>query len=394
MNRKNLFITAAIITALTLACFHFLQAEGQALGTVFDINVATGEISIQNPKVGEQIRMGDKLYVRIDGKAVVMEATFPMMTLCKCKLLPAYRGQLGKVQKGMTAYSYVAGIEKEDTENLAGSRPGEMKKFGDIEMVFIPGGSFMMGRPEGDGGRNNKEPQHKVELSAFWMGRYEVTQKQYRAVTGTNPAEYTENPRNPVDNMNWYVCVEFCNKLSAKLGLKPYYSIDKRKKDLLNRGDTDNLKYTVTITGGNGFRLPTEAEWEYACRAGTTSNYNFGNSIDITMANFRGNRPYYELKPVPVGSYKPNAWGLYDMHGNVEEWCMDWQDYEYYMRSPVKDPVNLEGGSSRIFRGGSCTDSANGLNSAYRNQDWPHLSADSESENPSPRGFRVVRSLQ
>ena len=131
------------------------------------MNTATGEISVQNPRAGELIRMGDKLYLRIDGKVAVMEATFPMMTLCRCKLLPAYKNQLGKVQKGMTAYKYVAGIEKEDAAGIAG-KAGEVKKFGDIEMVLIPAGSFLIGSPGSEGGRIDPEgPQYKVTISAF-----------------------------------------------------------------------------------------------------------------------------------------------------------------------------------------------------------------------------------
>ena len=245
-------------------------------------------------------------------------------------------------------------------------------RYGDIEYIQIPGGSFMMG----------SIIKHQVTLSAFQIGRFEVTQQEYQSVMGTNPSKFKDNARNPVECISWYDAVEFCNKLSEKQGLKPYYSIDKSRKDPLNKSEYDRYKYTVTILGGNGYRLPTQAEWEYACRAGTTTKFCYGNRLDSSMANFGENNK----KTLPVGSFKPNAWGLYDMHGNVDEWCFDWHDFnDSNERSPARNPVNLDGGKYRVVRGGNWHYSLdlgsgdNGTSSAHFHLDYS--------------GFRLVRSL-
>ena len=273
---------------------------------------------------------------------------------------------------------------------IYGEAPGEVKKFGRIEMVFIPAGSFTMGSPESEIRRDNDEKQHSVTLSAFWMGQHEVTQEEYVAVMGTNPSSFKDNPLNPVEGVSWYNAVEFCNKLSEQQGLKPYYAVNKSRKDPLNENSIDRIKWIVTINGGTGYRLPTEAEWEYACRAGTTTVFCYGNSLDSTMANFDDSYSKGEdrKKTLPVGSFKPNAWGLYDMHGNVWEWCFDWHDVKYYERSSVKDPVNLDGGMQRVLRGGSWRSiGGSDLRSANRSWSWANAY-------PSYYGFRVVRSLQ
>ena len=277
-------------------------------------------------------------------------------------------------------------------KSFAGGKAGEIKKFDDIEMVFIPAGSFLMGSPESEKDRINIEgPQHRVSISAFWMGRFEVTQEQYRAVIGENPAKFKDNPRNPVEQVSWYDAVEYCNRLSEKQGLQKYYTIDKSRKDTLNINSDDDRKWTVTISGGNGFRLPTEAEWEYACRAGTTTIFCYGNRLDSTMANFCGENPYnaakgeWRKKTTPAGSFKANAWGLYDMHGNVCEWCFDWFDEKFYTRSSAKDPVNLGGSEDRVMRDGTWASLGLNLRSAFRNGGWAGNRDDSN-------GFRVARS--
>jgi len=187
-----------------------------------------------------------------------------------------------------------------------------------LEMVLIPAGKFMMGSPASEKGRSDNETQHEVTLTKpFYMGKYEVTQEQYEAVMGNNPSIKTKGAKLPVTDVSWEDCQEFIKKLNAK--------------------------------SNGGYRLPTEAEWEYACRAGTTTEYFYGDSITKSDANI-DDRAGGSIKA--VGSYKPNAFGLYDMHGNVFEWCEDW--YGDYLRETVTDPKGPATGEEyRMLRGGS-----------------------------------------
>ena len=160
------------------------------------------------------------------------------------------------------------------------------------------------------------------------MGVHQVTQAQWQAVMGANPSHFKGESNLPVENVSWDECVAFCEALGKKDG-KPY-------------------------------RLPTEAEWEYACRAGTTTPFHFGGTITVNQANYDGNYTYgngkkgvYRQKTTPVGSFPANAWGLFDMHGNVWEWCADW--YGPYPEEELKDPQGFVGGDRRVCRGGSWT---------------------------------------
>ena len=185
-----------------------------------------------------------------------------------------------------------------------------------LEMMVIPAGKFKMGSPETEKGRQKNEVQHDVVITkSFLIGKYEVTQQQWEALMGKNPS-VNVGPKLPVTNVSWFECQEFINVLNSK-------------------------------TKG-GYRLPTESEWEYACRAGTNTATAFGENITSKDANYDESKID---KPVPVGSYKPNAFGLYDMHGNVWEWCSDW--FGNYPEGPLSDPVGPKDGIRRVLRGGS-----------------------------------------
>jgi formylglycine-generating enzyme required for sulfatase activity len=204
-----------------------------------------------------------------------------------------------------------------------------------MEFVLIPAGSFMMGSADNDSEADDDEkPQHKVSISkSFYLGKFEVTQSQWEAVMGSNPSEF-KGRSNPVANVSWDDAQEFIKRLNA------------------------NERHSR-------YRLPTEAEWEYAARAGSTSAYSFGDDTRqlVGYAWYLNNSKW---KTWPVGQMQPNARGLYDMHGNVWEWVQDWYDDEYYSRSPGTDPKGPSSGSYRVYRGGGWGDSTRNCRSAAR----------------------------
>ncbi|MHC6202907.1 formylglycine-generating enzyme family protein [Breznakiellaceae bacterium SP9] len=248
-----------------------------------------------------------------------------------------------------------------------------MKK---LPFVRINAGTFMMGSPASEAGRSSDDgPQHSVSISKpFYMGKYEVTQKEWVNVMGSNPS-YFEGDNLPVEQVSWYDVINYCNKRSIKEGLTPAYT---------RSGDSVTWNKSA-----NGYRLPTEAEWEYACRAETTTPFSTGNNITTSQANYNGNYPYngnskgtYREKTTAVGSFAPNNWGLYDMHGNVWEWCWDW--YGDYSSSSQTDPLGAASESIRVGRGGSWFNDAAYLRSAYRGYYAPTIRY-------NDLGFRVVR---
>jgi formylglycine-generating enzyme required for sulfatase activity len=244
-------------------------------------------------------------------------------------------------------------------------------------MVRINGGTFMMGSPTNEPERNG-ETQHQVTVSLFYMGRHEVTQKEYQEIMGTNPS-YLKGDNLPVERVSWYDAVEYCNRRSQREGFTPAYTIDKSRTDPNNNGD-DRLKWVVTWNrNANGYRLPTEAEWEYACRAGTTTTYNTGATINDNTGWYDANS---DDRTHPVGQKSANRWGLYDMHGNVYEWCWDW--FGTYPSGAQTDPMGVSSGSMRVIRGGSFFNTAQRVRSALRSSIFPN----SVGTNV---GFRVVR---
>jgi formylglycine-generating enzyme required for sulfatase activity len=206
-----------------------------------------------------------------------------------------------------------------------------------LKMVLIPPGEFLMGSSDSDKDANvSEKPQHRVQITKpFYLGKYLVTQEQWQTVMGNNPSSY-KSPKNPVEHVSWDDCQQFLDKLNAKSG-----------------------------PGGSKFQLPSEVQWEYACRAGSTTRYCFGDD-ESGLDKYAWYGENAGKRTHPVGEKKPNAWGLYDMHGNVLEWCADWYDREYYAASPADDPTGPTSGSRRVIRGGSWSFLARFCRSAYR----------------------------
>ena len=239
-----------------------------------------------------------------------------------------------------------------------------------------PAGSFQMGSPSSEQKRDDDERQHHVTLSrAFFLGVTEVTQAQWRTVMENNPSSFGGDDL-PVEKVSWLDAVEFCNRLSRREGLQPAYRIS-----------GDDVSWNESA---DGYRLPTEAEWEYACRAGTTTPFSFGQNITPNQVNYDGNHPYrsglrarYRQRTVEAGSLPANDWGLHEMHGNVWEWCWDW--YGYYSSSFGTDPTGLQSGSFRATRGGACYSNAQFCRSANRNRIAP-------VKRHNDLGFRLAKS--
>jgi formylglycine-generating enzyme required for sulfatase activity len=271
-------------------------------------------------------------------------------------------------------------------------------------MVAITGGTFTMGvsADEPNARVRYSSPQRQVTLDGFYMSKYTVTQKQYFDVMGVNPS-YFQGENLPVERVNWYDAVRFCNVLSFKEGRTPAYDIDSVNQDPNNYNtDTRDPKWTVRlIAGSNGYRLPTEAQWEYAARAGTATPWYTGNALTLADANFNGIVEHTSDggevgqglgRTTAVGSYPPNPWGLYDMHGNVYELCWDWiwdfsnfdpvliqedpiwetkyaNAYEIY--PDPKNPTGMPRGDRKVERGGTYHHSSTDASSAWRERIRP-----------------------
>jgi len=251
--------------------------------------------------------------------------------------------------------------------NITNRRPSKANLFAEnlgkgitLEMVEIPGGTFVMGSPPTEKDRESSEsPQHTVTIQSFFMGKFTITQEQYQAVMGENPSTF-KGAKRPVENVSWDQAIAFCAKLSK--------------------------------TTKKTYRLPSEAEWEYACRAGTTTPFHFGETITADLVNYDGEYPYgsapkgiFRQKTTDVGSFPPNAFGLYDMHGNVWEWCQDTY-HDSYSGAPIDGSAWVISGNdnrSQLLRGGSWYYDAKDCRSAYRN--WYSL-----GDRYGYVGFRVV----
>ena len=237
------------------------------------------------------------------------------------------------------------------------------------DFVLISGGTYTMGSPSSEDWRSNDEVQHRVTLSSFYIAKYEVTQKLWQEVTGKNPSSFIGNTL-PVESITWLEAIEFCNALSRRDGRTPVYTIS-------DGGNTVSWNRSA-----NGYRLPTEAEWEYAARAGTTTPFYSKKVPGADDVNFYGHYPYqieqnyfhdevletrpgvYRGKTMAVGSFKASPNGLYDIYGNVGEWCFDY--YGDYGTAATVNPTGTTTGTRRVYRGGGWNDFGKNLRSAYR----------------------------
>lgn len=259
--------------------------------------------------------------------------------------IPAVVDNLVKIKEPTTAIQTTSTIDM-NKSSVATQENGN-------HMAHIKGGTFMMGSLPGSAGTYDELPQHKVEISDFYMDKFEVSRASFKKVMGYNPSTFKGCMECPVDNVTWDEAKEYCQK--------------------------------------TGKRLPTEAEWEYACRAGTKTEFHFGNAVSSYDANFNGKIPYggvsagpYRKKILPSGSYKPNDWGLFDMHGNVSEWCNDWHSPTYYEESETNDPKGPEEGKFKVARGGNWKSEGRHLRSSNRNSYNPKIKINT-------LGFRCVK---
>jgi len=294
------------------------------LASEAETKAAAGDVTLAMSRY----RMAVKVLKEASAKALTAENTTkaaPVVSRLEATMAGgdkfAAEDTLAELEKLIPSDSRMPGFREKVTA-MPGPKKAETYDLGGgvkLEMILIRPGSFMMGS---DKGYSDEKPVHKVKITKpFYMGKFEVTQAQYQAVMGSNPSSFKGEVNLPVETVNWNDCQEFLKKLNEKIP-------------------------------GKDFRLPTEAEWEFACRAGSITEYCFGDS-ENNLGEYAWFASNSGQKTHPVGGKKPNAWGLYDMHGNVWEWCNDYFGDKYYESIPAEDPKGADSGALRILRGGS-----------------------------------------
>ena len=298
------------------------------------------------------------------------------MPVAELKTGRSARPTLGRY---LTPVALLVTIAWQSTITLADENPpASITNSIGMKFVRLPAGAFQMGSPFSEAQRSSDESRHEITLtSSYYIGVFEITQAQYERVIGSNPSGFTpqrhedlrDTGRFPVEQVSWDDANEFCRTLS---------------------------RLPVEAKAERVYRLPTEAEWEYACRGGTANvktPFNIGDSLSSSQANFHGKYPYGKAEPgrslqrtTTVGEFKPNAIGLYDMHGSVWEWCSDKYNRDYYLNGPKSDPRGPRGGERRIVRGGSWRNNAARCRAAFRGKYDPDARIDNV-------GFRVVLTI-
>lgn len=328
--KKTVFCTVIVLIFSGL-----VTGSGKESGKIGGVDAAKKEV-IVNVRSSENLKIGDLLEVQAASGKIVLEVIFPMQTVARCKIKG--KGKLSLLSKGMVVYRY-------SSEVFIPLKTGDTRSFGDMEFVYVQGGTFMMGSPVTETDRREDEVQHEVTVYSFWMGKYEVTQKQFSLVMGVNPSSF-KGENLPVEKVKLESATGFCKKFSGLHDVKA--------------------------------RLPYEAEWEYACRAGTATKYYWGDSVDGAYCWYPMNS---DERTHPVGVKKPNTWGLYDMSGNIYEWCMDGYEPDYYKDGSTFNPADyLE---IHSLRGGSWNFGSAYMRSAARGKLPPSMTNYNT-------GFRIV----